>query len=116
MNAALLASPLALALLLAGCGENRNATPENRQASGSNATSVSSDRVYSGAGEVTAINGDRITISHGPIEGIRWPAMAMTFRAGSPDMIKALSVGDPVYFAFRQEGGDNRLTSIAKGK
>lgn len=115
MNAALLAGPLALALLLAGCGERRNAAPENRQASGSNDTSVSSDPIYSGAGKVTAISGDRITISHGPIEEIGWPAMAMTFRAGSPDMIEILRVGDPVSFAFRQDGGDYRLTSIAKG-
>jgi Cu/Ag efflux protein CusF len=115
MSAAQIASALPLALLLAGCGESQNAAPENRQAPDRSTTPTSSKTVYSGVGEVIAIRGDRITISHGPIEEIGWPAMAMTFRSESPDLSQSVSVGDRVSFAFRQDGGDYPLTSITKG-
>ena len=114
MNAAHLASALALTLLLAACGESQIAMPEDRQASDLNTRSTSSDAVYSGVGEVTAIEGERVTISHGPIEGIGWPAMAMTFRAGSPELVQGVSVGTRVSFTFTQVGGDYTLTSISK--
>lgn len=105
---------LALSLLVAACGETESAGPENRPASEEGPAASRAGEVYSATGEVTAIAGDQVTISHGPVEGIGWPAMTMTFRAGSPDMVQSISVGDRVSFAFRQDGGAYVLTSLAK--
>ena len=105
---------LALSLLLAACGEEHDVGLENRSVSEAGPAAPQAGPVYSAAGDVTAIAGDQVTISHGPVEGLGWPAMAMTFRAGSPEMIQGVSAGDRVSFAFRQDGGAYVLTSLAK--
>lgn len=107
-------SALALSLLVVACGEKQDAAPENRQVSGTSSTPSPAGAVYSGAGEVTAITGDRVTISHDPIEGISWPAMSMTFQAGSSEMAQTVQVGDRVSFAFKQDGTAYVLTSLSK--
>ena len=108
------ASALALSLLAAACGEKQDLVSENRQVSDAAPTAAQDGAVYSAAGEVTAVAGDRVTISHGPIEGIGWPAMTMAFRAQSPAMAQGVKVGDRVSFAFKQDGGAFVLTSLSK--
>ena len=105
---------LALSLLLVACGENKDAALENRQGADARPTTAQSGKTYSAAGEVTRIAGDQVTISHGPVDGIGWPAMTMTFRAKSPEMVQGVSVGDRVAFAFRQDGAAYVLTSVSK--
>jgi Cu/Ag efflux protein CusF len=68
--------------------------------------------VHSGSGDITKIDGNRVTISHGPVESIGWSAMTMTFIAQSPGMIEGLAIGDPVNFEFGQSGETYVLTSI----
>ena len=114
MNRTYSASALALSLLVAACGGKQDAASENRQVSGTDPTTSQAGATYSGAGEVRSVAGDQVTISHGPIEGIGWPAMTMTFRAGSPEMARSVSAGDRVSFAFEQDGGAYLLTSLSK--
>lgn len=114
MNGIASASALTLSLLLAACGEDQTAAPANRQASQPGTTNGAAETVYSAAGKVTAISGDQVTISHGPVEGIGWPAMTMAFQADSPEMTQGVSVGDQVSFAFRQDGSAYTLTSLSK--
>ena len=71
-------------------------------------------QVHSTTGDITEISGDRVTISHGPVESIGWPAMAMEFQAPSGDMLEGLNVGDPVAFQFREAEGQYVLTSIER--
>lgn len=104
---------IALSLLLVACGENKNAAPENRQGAEASPSAQASE-VHSASGQVTAIAGDQVTIAHGPVEGIGWPAMTMTFRAGSPEMVQGVSAGDRVSFGFKQDGGAYVLTSLSK--
>ena len=115
MNRIQFGGALALSLLLAACGEGKNAGLETRQGGEAGAAAQAGD-VYSAAGQVTAIAGDQVTIAHGPVEGIGWPAMTMSFRAQSPEMVQGVSVGDRVSFSFRQDGGTYVLTSLAKGR
>lgn len=114
MNTIKFGGAVALSLLLAACGGEQDAAVENRPASEAGTAAVQTGPVYSAAGEVTAIAGNQVTISHGPVEGIGWPAMTMTFRAGSPDMVDGISVGDRISFEFRQDGGAYVLTSLSK--
>ena len=115
MNRMQLGGALALSLLLAACGDNQNAGTENRQGADAGPAASQAGEVYSATGEVTAITGDQVTISHGPVEGLGWPAMTMSFGAGSPEMIEGVSVGDRVSFEFHQVSGAYMLSSLSKG-
>lgn len=104
-----IAGAVALSLAVAACGG-----AQNNQEAPANSAADTSQTAYSASGNVTAIAGDRVTISHGPVEGLGWPAMTMTFRAGDPAMLQGIAVGDRVTFQFRQNGNDYPLTSLSK--
>lgn len=111
---------------LAACGgsetaNNENsATPAGQSAGGVEAgatgTPQPAGQVHSGEGAITEISENLVTIAHGPIAGIGWPAMTMGFSAGSPEMLEGLNVGDKVSFQFRQAGSDYVITSINKAQ
>ena len=68
-------------------------------------------QIYSGSGTVKSITGDQMTIAHGPIPSIGWPAMTMAYTA-SPDIAKSVKVGAQVDFSFKKSGGGYVLTSV----
>lgn len=59
------------------------------------------------SGEVRKINKDagKITIKHGPIEGMDMPGMTMVFRAKDPSLLDKVKVGDKIDFTVTQEQG-----------
>ena len=65
-----------------------------------------------GKGTVTAIDpaAGKVTIEHGPIESLHWPAMTMAFDA-SPEVLGSFKEGDSVHFEFTQQG---RTSTISK--
>ena len=95
------------ALALAGCGQQQKSQAQT------NAPATEANQTYSGAGKVTAIAGDQVSIAHGPIQGIGWPAMTMTFTAPA-SMTNGVKAGDEASFSFRQEGSAYKLTSLQK--
>lgn len=107
---------LALAFLLAACGENRNASPEDGRVANDAPAAASASKIYSASGEVTAIAGDQVTIAHGPVEELGWPAMTMSFKAASAEMLSGVNVGDRVSFSFTQDGGAYTLSSLSKDR
>lgn len=111
-----LAGAVALALLLAACGNNDAAAPEQREPSARDPAPAGAEDIYAAAGDVTKVSGNQVTISHGPVKGLGWPAMTMPFQAPSPEMLQGLNVGDPVDFQFRKAGEQYQLTSIKKAQ
>lgn len=107
-----IAGALALALALAGCGQG-GTSQQNGQGVAANPAEAA-NRVYSAAGSITAIAGDQVTIAHGPVAGLGWPAMTMTFTAQDPQMLGGIAAGDAVSFEFRKSGGSHVLTLISK--
>ena len=112
---------------LAACGGPEAARDENSAAPPAQSANASVDagtagapeaggEVYAGTGDITQIADGKVTISHGPIAGIGWPAMTMPFSTESPEMLKALNVGDKVAFQFRKAGSDYVVTSINKAQ
>lgn len=111
---------------LAGCGETAGTANQDGNsasvAAGANGSSSTvptqeatrTGEAYSGNGDITEISGNKVTISHGPIEGIGWPAMTMAFSVSSPDVLRGLSIGDPVKFQFQKAGSSYVITSINK--
>ena len=111
MNATRYAGALALALLLAACGEEQTAAPEAQDVTSGSPASNAVAEVYSGTGTVQSISGNKIAIAHGPIEGIGWPAMTMTFTA-PPGMAEGVKIGTQVNFSFRRDGDSFVLTLL----
>jgi Cu(I)/Ag(I) efflux system protein CusF len=97
----------AAAFALAGCGQQQKSEPQ------ANAPAAETGQTYSGAGTIAAIAGNQVSIKHGPIAGIGWPAMTMTFTAPA-DVAQGASVGDQVDFSFRKSGTAYLLTSLQK--
>ena len=106
------ASAAALTLLLAACGQQQNPSVANREVAAGN-PATSADSVYPGTGTVKSIVGDQMAIAHGPISGIGWPAMTMTFTA-PPGIAGSVRVGDKVDFSFRKDGNLYVLTSAKR--
>ncbi len=65
------------------------------------------------SGTVKSVNREKgtVSIAHGAIASLNWPAMTMTFKA-SPEMLEALKPGSPVDFSFVQSGRNYTITSI----
>ena len=104
------ASAVALALVLAACGRQQNQAPA-KDATVADGPARPAPGVYSGLGTIQSIAGDQVKIAHGPIAGIGWPAMTMTFTA-PPGMASGAKVGSKVAFSFRQQGSAYVLTSV----
>lgn len=64
------------------------------------------------SGVITAIDtaAGTVTIQHGPIPAVKWPAMTMEFKAEPASVLNAVKVGDQVEFEMNTEG--NRVTAI----
>ncbi|HEY0198778.1 MAG TPA: copper-binding protein [Rhodanobacter sp.] len=41
-----------------------------------------------------------------------WPAMTMTFKVASPDLLTGTKIGDAVTFSLRPAGMDSTVTTI----
>ena len=68
--------------------------------------------VHHASGVVEQVTHDAITISHGPVATMQWPAMTMAFAVPHGMPVKA-KVGDRVAFDFRQApGGKFEVTRI----
>ncbi len=54
-----------------------------------------------------------ITLAHGPIVSLKWPAMSMEFRAKDPAALRALKPGQKIAFEFVEAGkGEYVILSI----
>jgi Cu(I)/Ag(I) efflux system membrane fusion protein len=55
-------------------------------------------------GKVESVETDAITISHGPVASLKWPAMTMGFSKPAPDAYPDVKPGDQVRFEFKEGG------------
>ncbi|MES2326226.1 MAG: copper-binding protein [Pseudomonadota bacterium] len=102
---------IAVAAALSACGKAQQ--PANETVAMNQPESAAQEQVYSGTGSIQASAGDQVTIKHGPISGIGWPAMTMTFTVPA-DLASQAQVGSQVDFSFRKNGSAYQLTSIRK--
>lgn len=63
------------------------------------------DALHETTGRITAINGQQVTIAHGAVASLDWPAMTMAFRLVRPELGRGLAVGDSVSLRFREADG-----------
>ncbi len=67
-----------------------------------------------GTGVIVAVDAAKgtVTIKHGPIAAIQWPAMTMAFKAEPPSLLKDIKVGERVNFRLRPAGMHSTVTAI----
>ncbi|HET7811712.1 MAG TPA: efflux RND transporter periplasmic adaptor subunit [Steroidobacteraceae bacterium] len=74
----------------------------------------SSTAVHSASGSITAIDDDTVTVSHGPVASLNWPAMVMAFTKPDAGTPASLKVGDHVEFTFKQVDTGFQIETISK--
>jgi Cu(I)/Ag(I) efflux system membrane fusion protein len=80
------------------------------------AKSASTAALYETVGKIEQITATSVTLSHGPVPAIGWPAMTMTFQLPDPKIARGLKTGDRVRFGFdRPPTGPTvrRMTKVA---
>ena len=66
------------------------------------------------SGRVVSIEGRSITLAHGPVPALQWPAMTMTFTLADPVRLEGVAVGSQVEFAFDMVGGKPTIRSLTR--
>jgi len=67
--------------------------------------------VHDAQGKVESATADSLTISHGPVATLNWPAMTMGFAKPDSTAFADVRPGDTVHFRFK-EGGKSRYELI----
>ena len=63
-------------------------------------TAASTAARHTGTGKIEAIGRDTMTLSHGPIASLKWPAMTMDFKLPKGGAPRGLEAGDRIDFEF----------------
>jgi len=74
----------------------------------------SQEQVHKGAGTVKNVDQAKgvVTIAHGPIQDLKWPAMTMSFGVRDKAMLENVKPGAKVEFGFVQSGKGYQITEI----
>ena len=71
--------------------------------------------LHEGEGKVESATADSLTISHGPVATMKWPAMTMSFAKPDPRAFQGIRAGDKVLFRFKEGGASGyELVDVAK--
>ncbi len=118
----LMASSLAVVVTLAGCNQQPEAAKPG-ESSGAAAGTMSDTAMPAemkhgnGVGTVTAIDPAKgtVTLDHGDIAELKWPAMEMGFSA-KPEVLAGIKVGDKVDFEIDWDGKAGTVTRLTKAE
>lgn len=69
---------------------------------------------HSGTGTVKQIDAAKgiVTLAHGPIASLNWPAMTMSFKLKDAALANGIKAGDIVDFELVQSGSDYLVTRL----
>ncbi|WP_324827782.1 copper-binding protein [Qipengyuania zhejiangensis] len=126
MRTTTLMSLLAAPLALAACDSGQDTAEMNDMPMAENEMMMDGEdmpmmepgsemQTASAEGTVTAIDAEAgtITVDHGPVPAIEWPAMTMAFEADE-QLRSEVSLGEGIAFEFRTGSEGNVITSITK--
>lgn len=94
----------------AGSAPAASATPSSPAASAPGKVTT-----FMAQGKVESVEADGITISHGPVPQLKWPAMTMGFGKPNAKAFTDVKPGDNVQFEFKEGGPSGyELTAVQK--
>lgn len=102
-----------IALLAAACSPPTQQEPAKSDA-GMNMEAPAAAGAITSTGTVTQVDAaaGTITINHGPIEVVSWPAMTMQFTAENPTILQGIAVGDSVSFELKSATETSVVTMV----
>jgi Cu(I)/Ag(I) efflux system protein CusF len=134
---ALTIAVIALAASLAACGQSADTQGKDQKslAKGSDAKSVDqmamskgsnmkdmdhksmdgkSGTTHAATGTVKNVDpkSETVTLDHGPVPTLKWPAMTMGFKVRDKAVLDKLQPGKKVEFEFVQQGRDYVITGV----
>ena len=120
-KAMILTALIALPIGLSGCDKKPEAPKVEAPKAAATADAMSNmempvgSKMGKGSGTVTAVDAvaGKITLDHGAIPAVGWPAMKMGFSA-KPDLLKGVAVGDKLDFDLTVSGSAGEVTAIRK--
>ena len=70
--------------------------------------------VHHASGVVKAMDTAKgtVTLAHGPVATLNWPAMTMTFKVKEPGLLDKFAADKKVDVEFMQEGADYVVTAV----
>jgi Cu(I)/Ag(I) efflux system membrane protein CusA/SilA len=73
-----------------------------------------SGKTHHATGTVQSVDAAKgnVTIAHGPVKSLNWPAMTMTFGVKDKGLLDRLTAGKKVTFDFVQEGNDSMIVKV----
>ncbi len=95
------------------CKDMMGKDKKGMEMKGMGADKESEAKSHKGVGTVKKIDPatGTVTIAHGPIRSINWPAMSMTFTVKDKALLGKLAPEEKVEFEFVQQGSDYVITS-----
>ena len=69
---------------------------------------------HQGTGKVVEVSAQEVTLDHGPIASMQWPAMQMAFKLARPELATGVKAGDAVRFSFTQAGDAYVVQSLER--
>lgn len=71
-------------------------------------------QTHKGSGTVSKVDAAKgaVTIAHGPVPSLNWPAMTMTFKVKDKKMLDKVKEGAKVDFSFVESGRDHTITEM----
>src|SRR5712691_3528762 len=95
------------------CKDMMGKDKKGMEMKGMGADKKSEAKSHKGVGTVKKVDpaGGKVTIAHGPIRSIKWPAMSMTFTVKDKALLGKLAPEKKVEFEFVQQGSDYVITS-----
>lgn len=112
----IIAALMALPFGLSGCGKEAEAPKAEATADTMGDMAMPAEnKTGKGTGTVTAVDAveGKITLDHGPIAAVGWPAMKMSFSA-EPKLLTGIAAGDNVEFDVIVTGNAGEVTAIRK--
>jgi Cu(I)/Ag(I) efflux system periplasmic protein CusF len=113
-----IAVALSSAALLCQIGLVQAQGPGMKDMPGMSAAPKGGEVTAGGTGTVTAVDTGqhKVTLDHGPIPAIGWPAMKMTFPAAPSIDLASIKKGDKVQFTLKGSKNSYTVQSIDKAK
>src|SRR5712671_943750 len=96
------------------CKEMMGKDKKGMEMQGMGADKKSEAKSHKGAGTVKKVDpaSGKVTIAHGPIPTMKWPAMNMTFTVKDKALLAKFSQDKKVEFEFVEQGSDYVIKSV----
>lgn len=107
-------TPSLLAVVLASptTGNAQSMEMKGMEMKGMKSDTKAGGMIHKGSGTVTEFDPAKggVTIAHGPIRGLKWPSMTMSFGVRDKALLEKLALDKK--FEFVQQGKDYVITAV----